>query len=128
MLSKVWPVLSSNAASALQWRQSLPTQHTGRRAGYSIVWGQRQRISIARAFLKNAPVLILAEATSHVDAVSEARVRTALDELMNDRTTVIIARRLSTIRAAGEILVMRDGPIVEWGTHRETDGHERLLR
>ncbi|MDP9588698.1 UNVERIFIED_ORG: ABC-type multidrug transport system fused ATPase/permease subunit [Shinella zoogloeoides] len=54
-----------------------------------------------------------------MDAASEARVRTALYELKNDRTIVIIARRLSTIRAAGEILVMRDGRIVEWGTHRE---------
>jgi ATP-binding cassette subfamily C protein CydCD len=86
--------------------------------GVQLSGGQRQRISIARAFLKNAPVLILDEATSHLDAASEAHVRTALDELMVDRTTVIIAHRLSTIRAADEILVMRDGRIVERGTHR----------
>lgn len=87
--------------------------------GIQLSGGQRQRISIARAFLKNAPVLILDEATSHLDAASEAHVRRALDELMIDRTTVIIAHRLSTIRAADEILVMRDGQIVERGTHHD---------
>jgi len=86
--------------------------------GVQLSGGQRQRISIARAFLKNAPVLILDEATSHLDAASEAHVRTALEELMIDRTTIIIAHRLSTVRAADEILVMRDGRIVERGTHR----------
>ncbi len=87
--------------------------------GVQLSGGQRQRISIARAFLKNAPVLILDEATSHLDAASEAHVRKALDELMVDRTTVIIAHRLSTIRSADEILVMRDGQIVERGTHHD---------
>ncbi|NSZ61074.1 hypothetical protein FY133_23865 (plasmid) [Agrobacterium tumefaciens] len=76
-------------------------------------------MSIARAFLKNAPVLILDEATSHLDAASEAHVRRALDELMVDRMTIIIAHRLSTIRAADEILVMRDGRIVERGAHHD---------
>ncbi len=90
--------------------------HVGER-GVQLSGGQRQRISIARAFLKNAPVLILDEATSHLDAASEAHVRAALDELMLHRTTIIIAHRLSTIRAADEILVMRDGRIVERGTH-----------
>ncbi len=87
--------------------------------GVQLSGGQRQRISIARAFLKNAPVLILDEATSHLDAASEAHVRAALDELMVDRTTLIIAHRLSTIRAADQILVMRDGRIVERGKHRD---------
>lgn len=87
--------------------------------GVQLSGGQRQRISIARAFLKNAPVLILDEATSHLDAASEAHVRKALDELMVDRTTIIIAHRLSTIRAADEILVMRDGRIVERGAHHD---------
>lgn len=90
--------------------------------GVQLSGGQRQRISIARAFLMNAPILILDEATSHLDAASEAHVRTALDELMVDRTTIIIAHRLSTIRAADEILVMRDGHIVERGTHRDLMG------
>ena len=79
--------------------------------------GQRQRIAIARAILKNAPVLILDEATSHLDAISEATVREALDRLMVGRTTVVIAHRLSTIRDADAILVLDDGEVVEQGTH-----------
>jgi ATP-binding cassette subfamily C protein CydCD len=87
--------------------------------GVQLSGGQRQRIAIARAFLKNAPILVIDEATSHLDAVSEAHVRKALDELMVDRTTIVIAHRLSTIRSSDEILVMRDGSIVERGTHRD---------
>ena len=68
--------------------------------------GQRQRIAIARAFLKDAPILMLDEATSHLDTISEAQVRAALDALMVDRTTIVIAHRLSTIRAADLILVL----------------------
>jgi len=100
---------------------SLPTgldTNVGER-GVQLSGGQRQRIAIARAFLKNAPILILDEATSHLDAASEAHVRKALDELMVDRTTIVIAHRLSTIRSSDEILVMRDGHIVERGTHRD---------
>lgn len=90
--------------------------------GVQLSGGQRQRIAIARAFLKNAPILILDEATSHLDAASEGHVRKALDELMIDRTTLVIAHRLSTIRSANEIMVMRDGRIVERGTHAELLG------
>ena len=79
--------------------------------------GQRQRIAIARAFLKDAPLLILDEATSHLDTISEQAVRGALDALMADRTTIVIAHRLSTIRAADLILVLRDGQVIESGTH-----------
>ena len=92
--------------------------HVGER-GMQLSGGQRQRIAIARAILKNAPVLILDEATSHLDAISEATVREALDRLMVGRTTVVIAHRLSTIRDADKILVLDDGKVVEQGTHEE---------
>jgi ATP-binding cassette, subfamily B, bacterial len=89
--------------------------------GVQLSGGQRQRVAIARAFLKNAPVLILDEATSHLDAVSEAQVRRALTELMRDRTTIVIAHRLSTVRDAELIAVLEAGRLIETGTH------ERLL-
>jgi ATP-binding cassette subfamily C protein CydCD len=87
--------------------------------GVRLSGGQRQRVAIARAFLKDAPVLILDEATSHLDAVSEQLVRHALEELMHDRTTVVIAHRLSTVRNAHRIVVLDDGRVAETGTHRE---------
>jgi ATP-binding cassette subfamily C protein CydCD len=87
--------------------------------GVQLSGGQRQRIAIARAFLKDAPVLILDEATSHLDAVSEEQVRSALVSLMAHRTTILVAHRLSTIRRADRILVLRGGHIVETGTHAE---------
>ncbi len=90
--------------------------------GVQLSGGQRQRIAIARAFLKNAPVLILDEATSHLDTLSEMQVRQALDTLMRHRTTLIIAHRLSTIRDADLILVLDQGRLAEAGTH------EQLLR
>jgi ATP-binding cassette subfamily B protein len=85
--------------------------------GVQLSGGQRQRVSIARAFVKDAPILILDEATSHLDTVSEQQIRTALDELMAQRTSLIIAHRLSTIQSADMILVMEAGRIVEAGTH-----------
>ena len=87
--------------------------------GVQLSGGQRQRIAIARAFLKDAPVLVLDEATSHLDAISEAEVRAALAELMHGRTTLVIAHRLSTIRAADRILVLDHGRVLEGGTHAE---------
>ena len=81
--------------------------------------GQKQRISIARIFLKNPPVLILDEATSALDSVTEAKIQRAFDELAKGRTTLIIAHRLSTVRSASRILVVRDGVISEEGTHEE---------
>jgi ATP-binding cassette subfamily C protein CydCD len=86
--------------------------------GAQLSGGQRQRVAIARAFLKDAPILILDEATSHLDALSEAAVRSALDLLARDRTTVVIAHRLSTVRHADLIVVLDEGRVVETGTHR----------
>ncbi len=87
--------------------------------GVLLSGGQKQRISIARIFLKDPPVLILDEATSALDSVTEAKIQHAFDELSRGRTTLIIAHRLSTVRAADRILVIRDGVITEQGTHRE---------
>ena len=81
--------------------------------------GQRQRVAIARAFLKDAPVLVLDEATSHLDAVNERTIRVALDALMRDRTTIVIAHRLSTVRTADTIVVLDEGRITEQGNHDE---------
>jgi ATP-binding cassette subfamily C protein CydCD len=81
--------------------------------------GQRQRVAIARAFLKDAPLLVLDEATSHLDTISEAQVRAALDAMMEDRTTIVVAHRLSTIRAADLILVLQAGQVIEAGRHAE---------
>jgi ATP-binding cassette, subfamily B, bacterial len=87
--------------------------------GVQLSGGQRQRVAIARAFLKNAPTLILDEATSHLDAVSEAQVRGALDALMRNRTTIVIAHRLSTVRNADLLAVLDHGRLVETGSHAE---------
>ena len=87
--------------------------------GFALSGGERQRIAIARAILKNPPILILDEATSALDTVTERLVQDALEKLMANRTTFAIAHRLSTIRNADLILVMDGGKIVERGTHDE---------
>lgn len=87
--------------------------------GILLSGGQRQRIAIGRALLKNSPVLILDEATSSLDTQSERRIQEALDKLMENRTTLVIAHRLSTVEKADEIIVLDEGRIVESGTHRE---------
>lgn len=87
--------------------------------GRNLSGGQRQRVALARAILRDAPILLLDEATSALDAESEAKVQTALSEFAKDRTTLIIAHRLSTVRAADRIIVLDDGKAVESGTHDE---------
>ena len=112
---------AARQANAAEFIESFPDGYDTRvgERGMQLSGGQRQRIAIARAILKNAPVLILDEATSHLDAISESTVREALDRLMVGRTTVVIAHRLSTIRDADNILVLDEGEVVEQGTHEQ---------
>ncbi len=99
--------------------------------GVKLSGGERQRVAIARAILADAPVLILDEATSSLDSITEEAIQAAMEELMRGRTTIIIAHRLATVRRADRILVFADGAVVEHGTHAElmarADGHYREL-
>jgi len=117
-------VAAARAAGAHDFVSALPEGYdtTIGERGVALSGGQRQRIAIARAFVKDAPVLILDEPTSALDAESEEALLGALDRLMAGRTTLIIAHRLSTIRNAGRIAVLRDGALVALGTHRELLG------
>ncbi|NML06028.1 ABC transporter transmembrane domain-containing protein [Sphingomonas sp. G-3-2-10] len=112
---------AAEAANAAEFLRELPQgldTFLGE-GGARLSGGQRQRIAIARALLRDAPILLLDEATSALDAESEKLVQDALEKLMANRTTLVIAHRLATVRAAGRIVVMDDGKIVETGTHAE---------
>jgi subfamily B ATP-binding cassette protein MsbA len=110
---------AARAAYAHDFVQRLPHGYDTRlgEAGHLLSVGERQRISIARALLKNSPILILDEATSALDAESEAMVQKALNNLMRGRTVFVIAHRLSTVRNASVIAVLEGGRIVEQGSH-----------
>jgi subfamily B ATP-binding cassette protein MsbA len=114
-------IAAAQAAHAMEFIHDMPqglNTLVGER-GVKLSGGQRQRIAIARAILKNAPILILDEATSALDSESERHVQAALETLMQGRTSLVIAHRLSTIENADRIVVLQKGGIVEMGTHRE---------
>ena len=112
---------AADAANASAFLRELPEgldTYLGE-GGARLSGGQRQRVAIARALLRDAPILLLDEATSALDAESERLVQDALDRLMANRTTLVIAHRLATVRAASRIIVMDQGRIVESGRHAE---------
>jgi subfamily B ATP-binding cassette protein MsbA len=120
------------AAHVLEFAEEMPQgldTRVGER-GTLLSGGQRQRVAIARALLKDAPVLILDEAMSALDTESERQVQDALAELMKGRTTLVVAHRLSTVEKADQIVALRDGRIVESGTHADLlrqDGYYSTL-
>ena len=116
---EIWQALKS--ACLDEFVRGLPKQldtEIGER-GILLSGGQKQRLAIARAFVKNAPVVILDEATSALDNKSEKVVQEAIDNLMKNRTVIVIAHRLSTVQNAHKIVVINDGQIAEMGTHEE---------
>ena len=119
---------AARAANAETFLQRLPQgldTYLGEN-GTRLSGGQQQRLAIARALLRDAPILLLDEATSSLDAESERLVQSALDRLMRGRTTLVIAHRLATVRAADRIVVMDEGRIVEQGSHAELSGADGL--
>jgi subfamily B ATP-binding cassette protein MsbA len=120
-------IAAAQAAHAHEFVNTLPERYETEigEMGTQLSGGQRQRLAIARAVLKNAPILILDEATSSLDVESERLVQDALERLMTTRTTLVIAHRLSTIRKAHRIVVLVDGMIVEEGTHEQLLARKR---
>jgi len=114
-------IAASRAANCHEFISRLPQLYDSRvgERGVKLSVGEKQRVSIARALLKDAPILILDEATASVDTATEKLIQQALERLMANRTSFVIAHRLSTIRKASQILVMRHGQIIERGTHEE---------
>jgi subfamily B ATP-binding cassette protein MsbA len=114
-------IAAANASHAMEFIEQLPLGLNSLigENGVLLSGGQRQRIAIARAILKDAPILILDEATSALDTESERYIQAAFEELMKTRTTLVIAHRLSTIERADKIFVMDEGKIIEVGAHHE---------
>jgi ATP-binding cassette subfamily B protein/subfamily B ATP-binding cassette protein MsbA len=112
---------ASRAANCDEFIRKLPNGYDSRvgERGVKLSVGEKQRVSIARALLKNAPILVLDEATASVDTATEKLIQEALERLMANRTSFVIAHRLSTIRKADQILVMRHGELIERGTHED---------
>ena len=112
---------AAKIANAHEFIEELPNQYDDNigDSGGMLSGGQRQRLSIARAVLKNPPIMILDEATSALDTESEQLVQMALEKMMENRTSVVIAHRLSTIQKADVIVVMQKGRIVEQGKHAD---------
>ena len=128
--SEVDVEVAARAANAHDFIAALPDGYNtvlGER-GTRLSGGQRQRIAIARALLRDAPILILDEATSALDTESERLVQEAIDRLMQDRTVLVIAHRLATVRDADRILVLEDGRVIESGTHQLLHGRGGLYR
>ena len=121
-------VAAARAANCHDFIARLPEGYDSRvgERGVKLSVGEKQRVSIARALLKNAPILILDEATASVDTATEKLIQEALERLMRNRTSFVIAHRLSTIRRADQILVLRQGKIIERGTHDELIDREGL--
>jgi ATP-binding cassette subfamily B protein len=117
-------IKASTRAHALEFINSFPQKFNtlvGER-GIKLSGGQKQRVMIARAMLKKSPILVLDEATSSLDSHAEKMIQEALEELMKNRTTIVIAHRLSTLKQMDRIIVFDDGKIVEDGTHKELLG------